>query len=58
MKRNKCYEARGFGEVETEEDKKDTYLLTRDVVRLSIFSKQCIGHNNMNCTIKFQAVGK
>lgn len=54
MKQNKYLDTRGFGEVKTEEGKKDTYLLTR----LGIFSKQCIDCDNMKANINFQAVGK
>ncbi|KAI8080093.1 uncharacterized protein B0P05DRAFT_637074 [Gilbertella persicaria] len=49
--------SKGFGEVKVEEAKKDTYIITKDLVRLAIFSKQAIDFDNMTGNINFQAVG-
>jgi hypothetical protein len=58
LHQNKYAESKGYGEVKIKEATKDSYCLTRDLIRLGIFSKQAIDHDNMNAMINFQAIGK
>lgn len=44
--------------LESWKQKKDTYLLTKDLVRLAIFSKEAIDFDGTTGNINFQVVGK
>jgi hypothetical protein len=47
-----------LGEAKTKERVKDTYELTRDLIRIGVFSKEAIDSSNIDTVMSFQAVGK
>jgi hypothetical protein len=46
-----------FEEAKTKERIKDTYELTRDLIRIGVFSKESIDASNVDIVMSFQAVG-
>jgi hypothetical protein len=46
--------SKGFGEVKVAEAMKDTFFLTKDLVRLGVFSKQLINNDDITANLNFR----
>lgn len=57
MEQSQYMYSKGFGEAKVEKSKRDVYLLTKDLVRLGVFSKQSIDNDDVYANVNFQTIG-